>query len=455
MRLTIPKLRTWHLMGIVAASAAFFSVMQFRWSVEDPGYALIRRLRSLDAVERSKAADGLRSLRPKDRRAIAPLTEMLFDPDSRARASAAGALAYIVRQDDAEAGTVKAALTSALVDRDPAARRAIAVSLAKFEPEPGVVVPTLLEFVKDANPEARGEVIECLGFSARRDEAAQAAVFAALGDPAFHVRLRAVNALSWCALVPKLARQPLVETVTAALMGAADDESAFVRAEAVRSLARIAYGTNIEIPRVIEALGDPDADVRLAAASFLGGRGSGKRSPTLVPALGRALADPDARVRQWSARSLGHLGLDAEAVLPALRALATDPESGVREQAAEAISAIEKSALTFHSTTLPQAIADLDDAEPITRALAAGRIEDLGSKASVAVPSLVRCLADREADVRLAAAKAMGQIGPRASVAIPTLAKLAESDLDERVRRAATVSRSILLRQDTDRTTAP
>ena len=26
MRLTIPRLRTWHLMGIVAASAAFFSV---------------------------------------------------------------------------------------------------------------------------------------------------------------------------------------------------------------------------------------------------------------------------------------------------------------------------------------------------------------------------------------------------------------------------------------------
>src|SRR5271166_1243241 len=104
MRLTIPKLRTWHFMGIVAASAAFFSVMQFRWSVEDPAYALIRRLRSLDAAERVKAAGGLGSLRPKDRRAIAPLTEMPFDPDSRARASAAGALRYIVPQDDAEAG---------------------------------------------------------------------------------------------------------------------------------------------------------------------------------------------------------------------------------------------------------------------------------------------------------------------------------------------------------------
>jgi HEAT repeat protein len=448
MRLTIPKLRTWHLMGIVAASAALFSIMQFRWSVEDPGYALIRRLRSLDAVERAKAADGLIFLRPRDRRAIAPLTEMLFDPDSRVRASAARALTHIVPQDDEEAGTVKAALTSALVDRDPGARRAIAVSLAHFEPEQWVVIPALLEFTKDANPAARGDVIECLGFYSRRDEAARAAVFAALGDPAFEVRWRAVNALSWCAMVPKLAPKPLVETIIAALMDAADDESASVRAAAVQTLARIAGATKTEIPRVIEALGDPDAQVRLAAACFLGWRGAYKRSPTLVPALGLALADPDAQVREWSARSLGYLGLDAEAALPALRAVGKDPQIGVREQAAQAISAIEKSALTFRATTLPQALADLDDADPITRALAAGRIEDLGSKASDAVPSLVRCLADREADVRLAAAKALGQIGPRASVAIPTLVNLGESDPDERVRRAATLSRSILLRQE-------
>jgi hypothetical protein len=87
MRLTIPKLRTWLLLGIVAASAMFFSLMQFQWSVEEPGYALSRRLRSLDAAERAKAAGGLGSLRPMDRRAIAPLTEMLFDSDSRVRAS--------------------------------------------------------------------------------------------------------------------------------------------------------------------------------------------------------------------------------------------------------------------------------------------------------------------------------------------------------------------------------
>jgi HEAT repeat protein len=216
----------------------------------------------------------------------------------------------------------------------------------------------------------------------------------------------------------------------------------------------LGHAKKIEIPRVIEALGDPDADVRLAAACFLGWGGLGKRSPTLIPALGRALADSDARVREWSAKTLGYLGLDAEAALPALRALANDPETDVREQGAQAISAIEKSALTFRSTTLPQAIADLGDADPITRALAADRIGDLGSRASDAVPGLVRCLADREADVRRAAAGALGQLGPRASVAIPTLAILAESDLNEQVRRVATLSRSVLLQNDAGQSTA-
>src|ERR1700677_4325767 len=97
MRLTIPKLRTWHLLGIVAASAAFFSVMQFRWSVEDPAYALIRRLRSLDPGERANANDQLGGIRPRARRAIGPLTEALFDGDARVRAGAARSLSWIVQ----------------------------------------------------------------------------------------------------------------------------------------------------------------------------------------------------------------------------------------------------------------------------------------------------------------------------------------------------------------------
>ena len=470
MRLTIPKLRMWHLLGLVAASAAFFSVMQFRWSVEDEGYAVVRQLRSLDAAERAKAAAKLIWIKPRERRAIAPLTEMLFDPDARARASAARSLLHIVGGDrreaagagvhisggvdgiESEIGTVKAAMASALGDRDPVARRAIAHALTYLEGEPGVVVPTLLELARDGDSAARAEVVGCLGQFARESEPAREAVFAALGDSAFEVRWSSICSLGYTltfrSMKPDLAPEPLLGRIKAALVDAADDENPLVRAEVVRALGGISGRTKVEIPRVIEALGDPDADVRLAAANYLGWRWSGKRSPALIPALGRALADSDARVRQRSATTLGRFGIDAEAALPALRASADDPEKEVREEVAKAIAALEKAALTFRSETLPGAIAELDNADPIVRALAASRLEDFGPRASEAVPALARCLADREVDVRRAAAGALGQLGPRAAVAVPTLASLAESDVDERVRQAATLSRSILLRID-------
>ena len=72
-----------------------------------------------------------------------------------------------------------------------------------------------------------------------------------------------------------------------------------------------------------------------------------------------------------------------------------------------------------------------------------------------AIPALVRCLSDREGEVRRSAAYALGQLGPEASVAVPNLTPLTESDPDERVRRTATLSRSILLRRTDGEDHAP
>ena len=60
MRIEIPRLRLWHLIGFVAARQAFLGVMQFRWSVEGTAiYSGIRQLRSLDALSELKAAGSL------------------------------------------------------------------------------------------------------------------------------------------------------------------------------------------------------------------------------------------------------------------------------------------------------------------------------------------------------------------------------------------------------------
>src|SRR3954471_21433891 len=136
----------WHLIGLVAASACFLAVMQFRRETEDPGFRWMRQLRSSDASRRAEAAREVGQIRPAERQAIAPLTEALFDADSRVRVDAAGALMHIVGgKDDPESGPVMAAMASALRDPDPRVRYDIVGVLAHFQRESKVIVPALLE----------------------------------------------------------------------------------------------------------------------------------------------------------------------------------------------------------------------------------------------------------------------------------------------------------------------
>jgi HEAT repeat protein len=455
LSLSIPKLRMWHLLGIVAASAAFISAIQFRWTTEDEGYALVRRLYSGSAQERTKAARGLSYYRPRERRAIAPLTEMLFDLDAKARAAAAETLLVIVGKnsrgisdfDEAEIGPVKAALASALADPDPVARLAIARTLGNLGTEPKVIVPTLLEFASDRNDRTRLEAVSILGSYARRSEPAMAAVFAAMDDPNAQVRWSALNGMAYFAVVPDTALEPLLTRIKDAIASKSDDPDRNVRLSSIWALSRISQRLKMEDPRIIRFLSDPNFELRASAWDAVAFFPNWKRAPELIPTLERFLSDPDPSVRSMAALKIGGFGLLAEPAMPTLQTLVDDQDRSVRAAAAGSIAMIEKTGRDFREETLPKAVAELADADPITRALAASRIEDFGPRASAAVPSLVKCLADPEADVRRASADALGQLGPEAAVAIPTLSELARSDSDERVRQAATFSQAILLRQ--------
>lgn len=442
MTLAIPKLRTWHLLGIVATSAAFIAVMQFRWSVEDPGYDLVRRLRSINLADRIEAAGRVGGYRPRERRAVAPLMELLYDADPRARGMAARALAQLVSdsKDEAETGPVKAALASLLRDPDPEARRAVAISLTWFNPEAKVVVPTLLDGLRRGDAGARSELVSALGPFARADEAARLALFNALGDPDANVRWQAVHALGSSSQYPGLAPQPMLGQAMTALAGAADDESPLVRSAAMYALGTVGGWMKVEVPRTIEALGDPDANVRRQAIQHLPSGPPGTRSEALLSALIRALGDEDATVRQWAARLLGSLEGEAEAALPALRALTSDGDGDVRKVAIQAVEAIEK-AIRDDRAGIAAKLAELADPDPDVRALAADWLAGLGPRAAKAVPALLRGLGDPDPGVRRSFAEALGKIGPDVKVAEPDLAKLlaklAASDPDAKVRDAA------------------
>ncbi len=81
------------------------------------------------------------------------------------------------------------------------------------------------------------------------------------------------------------------------------------------------------VPALIEALKDPEARVRNAAASALWSLGPKARSA--VPTLAAALADSDDGVRLGAVMALESVGPDAAAAVPALsRAGAAGPQRG-------------------------------------------------------------------------------------------------------------------------------
>ena len=151
------------------------------------------------------------------------------------------------------------------------------------------------------------------------------------------------------------------------------------------------------VPVLGELLADEDAEVRRAAASYLGRLAP--RAGGAAPALGRSLKDPDATVGEEACRSLARMGSAAEPALPALRDA-------------------------------------LRDEDGKSRFVVLFAIEDIAKESDAAVPVLAAALTDDDERVRERAALALGRLGPRAAPAVPALLG-ALKDPDERVRNRA------------------
>jgi hypothetical protein len=193
------------------------------------------------------------------------------------------------------------------------------------------------------------------------------------------------------------------------------------------------------------ALADPDPIVRRQAAWAMGEA----EDPGHVASLHSRLADSDPRVRGVAAWALGEIK-DPRSVAP-LTALLTDGDARVREMAALAIGEIEDpsglaalrdagaavvsaearawamaqiehrggtpevfaGALQHphaRGPDLPQYLADLRDADPGARSLAAERLGRLDDAA--AVPALLDALEDPDPAVRAMAVWALDEINP-------------------------------------------
>ena len=116
-----------------------------------------------------------------------------------------------------------------------------------------------------------------------------------------------------------------------------------VRREALRSIGKLKQRAPLELevvlPLLIAGMADPDPGVRAVGATYLGiiHQGPGQA----IPALIKGLEDPDAEVRRASAAALGSFGADAAPALPALRKAATDRNEDVASEAGRTMAKLQ------------------------------------------------------------------------------------------------------------------
>jgi len=157
-------------------------------------------------------------------------------------------------------------------------------------------------------------------------------------------------------------------------------------------------GFDVATPALIEALDDSDAKVQLLAAEALGRIGDKRAAEPLIEKLPYA----DAGVRRFILGALGKIG-DERALAPMMAALADESEGDVRASAAYGLGELGNAAAT------DALIAALGDDYKWVRFEACGALRKL--KAYSARPALSRVAAsDEDEQVRKAAAKALAEI---------------------------------------------
>ncbi len=396
-----------------------------------------------------------------DRRAFEPLLALLGHPEAAVRQAAISALNSIGHPDMAahiaqrlkdpnpwvRESAVQIAgyfgyancldqLFAACHDEDETVRRAALGSIAHLD-DPRVA-PTLQKALHDDRPRVRAVAARSLGLVEGRE--ILSSLLGALQDPDLWVRYYAARSLGQHAFP-----EALDALVRLALDG---EEVPMVRASAVWALGQI--GGSRVAGTLAALLETTEKDIWQSALEALGQVGH----PDALPPLLAAARSPDAERRLGAIQALAQRG--GEGVAGALQwVAATDTEAAVSQAAIEALARLgtpEAVAALLSLAVDPRhregcmaALAGMgvDTIEEVGRGLShlhpAVRRVTVSALARMKHPKasalLTTVLNDEDASVRLEAVLALRRLGSR--FAGPMLARLAHTDPDPEVRRAA------------------
>lgn len=247
-----------------------------------------------------------------------------------------------------------------------------------------LVIPLLLEALKDSNHVIRLSAVIGLGRIANRE--ATQSLLQALKDSTSIVARRAER------ILPELDHEAVIPDLLMLLK----DQNVEFRQRAVSALSHL--NDSKVIPELLLALEDSEAKVRLSVIKALVRLNDRTTVPNL---LSVASQDSDSDVRSSAIKALVHL--DDENIVSDLILMLQDPDSWVRRDIAEALGGLGS------KTAIPNLLQALRDSDFAVRESAVKSLSDLAD--STAIPDLVKALKNSDLYVRRNAAKLLGLLG--------------------------------------------
>ncbi len=263
----------------------------------------------------------------------------------------------------------------------------------------------LLRAIGSIGPEAAGVAMEYVIEAADRDRTREDAIYALsnlgpLAIEAMHEWLQSGNSRQKIMACEVLSRTETNRQVYLPwLIDMFEDDDDRVRAAAARAIGEAGQDALVVVCDLIDALRDPDSDVRSSIVNTLISIGPEQFSDDLV----NALTNRSPRVREGSIRVLMRFATLRDENESRFVARFDDSNVRVRSAAIEAVSGIGNS-------VIPRMIRLLDSDNVLVRFGAARVLGNLGPDARQAVPKLNELLQDRDSLVREEAENSLRKI---------------------------------------------